>query len=333
MEEITIERAVLHILDTGIGAPVLSDRALPLDESTDFFKRHIEKLAEDSEMKECVFEDGGNPVRDLIGGMNEENFISVTQQLAASLYEIMVTSAEIPAADVLFAVFRSESDRFLGIVKFNYKEAYTHKLESIEGKTAATVIKYKALLANESQKVDECIFTSLNSLKIKMKEKKYEIDGRKDYYLSPLFLRTKPARSYKEQLRLVEKSAEKVVKKYYAGDSLKQAEVTMAIKNNVDRNMEIDIDDLGKEVFHDSPDMQTQYKQELTQKGFTEKKIKINQQIYHELEKSHRIVTDLGIRMEIPSDLMKNKEKVEFIVNQDGTMSILIKNINEVKSR
>jgi hypothetical protein len=274
MEEITIERAVLHILDTGIGAPVLSDRALPLDESTDFFKRHIEKLAEDSEMKECVFEAGGNPVRDLIGGMKEENFISVTQQLAASLYEIMVTSAEIPAADVLFAVFRSESDRFLGIVKFNYKEAYTHKLESIEGKTAATVIKYKALLANESQKVDECIFTSLNSLKIKMKEKKYEIDGRKDYYLSPLFLRTKPARSYKEQLRLVEKSAEKVVKKYYAGDSLKQAEVTMAIKNNVDRNMEIDIDDLGKEVFHDSPDMQTQYKQELTQKGSRKRKLK-----------------------------------------------------------
>ena len=97
--------------------------------------------------------------------------------------------------------------------------------------------------------------------------------------------------------------------------------------------MEIDIEDLGREVFHDSPDMQTQYKQELAQKGFVEKKIKINQQIYNELERSHRIVTDLGIKMEIPTDLMKDRSKVEFIVNQDGTMSILIKNVNEVKSR
>jgi hypothetical protein len=97
--------------------------------------------------------------------------------------------------------------------------------------------------------------------------------------------------------------------------------------------MEIDIDDLSREAFRDSPDMQSQYKQELSQKGFVGKKIKINQQIYNELEKNHRIITDLGIKMEIPTDLMKDRSKVEFIVNQDGTMSILIKNVNEVKSR
>ena len=131
----------------------------------------------------------------------------------------------------------------------------------------------------------------------------------------------------------MEKSAEQVIKKFYTGDSLKQAEVKMAIRENVDNNLEIDIDDLSKAAFHDSPDMQIQYKQELSQKGFIGKKIKINQQIYNELEKSHKIITDIGIKMEIPSDLMRDKNRVEFIVNQDGTMSILIKNVNEVKSK
>lgn len=333
MSEITIEKSILHILDTSIGTPVLSGRVLPPDESTDYFSKHIEKLLGDSELKECRFEEGGNPAGMLIERISDENFIPSTQQLAELLYGIMISNADIPSADVLFAVFRHKNDRYLGLVKFNYKEAYTHSLTSVEGMTAAGVIKHKALFANDSQKIDECIFINLRNLDIKIKEKKYEINGQKDHYLSSLFMRTQPARSYKEQFRLVEKSAEQIVKKFYTGDSLKQAEVKMAIKNNVDRNLEIDIDDLSKSAFHDSPDMQNQYKQELSQKGFTEKKIKINQQIYQELERSHKIITDIGIKMEIPSDLMKDKNKVEFFVNQDGTMSILVKNINEVKSR
>lgn len=333
MEEIQIEKLILHILDANIGTPVLSDGLLPFDESADFFKKHIEKLLDDSEVKECVFEEDDHPVKALIVNFSEEGFISATHQLAAALYEIMLSNVDIPAADLLFAAFRYKNNRFLGMVKFNYKEAYTHSLVNIEGKTATNVIKHKALFASEAQKVEECVFIDLNSHGIKIKEKKYEIDGQKDYYLSNRFLKTHPARSYKEQFRLVEKSAEQVIKKYYPGDSMKQAEVKMAIKDNVDRNMEIDIDDLSKAVFHDSPDMQTQYKQELSQKGLNGKKIKINQQIYNELERSHKIITDIGIKMEIPSDLMKDRSKVEFIVNQDGTMSILIKNISEVKNR
>jgi hypothetical protein len=333
MEEILIEKAILHILDANIGTPVLSERPLPLGESADFFSKHIEKLFADSEIKECAFEDGENPVRDLLAEIGGDGFLPATHQMASRLYDIMSANVDIPPADFLFTVFRRKDSRYLGVVKFNYKEAYTHSLVNTEGSTATSVIKYKTLFANETQKVDECVIVDLISNAIKIKEKKYEIDGQKDYYLSNRFMKTQPARSYKEQYRLVEKSAEQVVKKFYTGDSLKQAEVKTAIRNNVDRNMEIDIDDLSREAFHDSPDMQTQYKQELAQKGFVEKKIKINQQIYNDLEKSHRIVTDLGIKMEIPTDLMKDRSKVEFIVNQDGTMSILIKNVNEVKSR
>ena len=333
MEEIIIEKAILHILDSTIDTPVLSESLLPFDEATDFLKKHIEKLLSDSEIKECVFENDGNPIRDLIDGIEDDNFVFNTHQMSAELYGIMLSNVDIPSADVLFTIFKHGKDTYLGIIKFNYKEAYTHSLTNIEGTTATNVIKYKTLFANETQKVDECIFINLNNHAIKIKEKKYEINGQKDYYLSNQLMKTQPARSYKEQYRLVEKSAEQIVKKFYSGDSMKQAEVKMAMKNNVDKNFEIDIDDLSKAAFSDSQDMQNQYKQELSQKGFIGKKIKINQQIYNELERSHKILTDTGIKMEIPSDLMKDKNKVEFIVNQDGTMSILIKNVNEVKSR
>jgi hypothetical protein len=329
----TIDKAVLHILDTAAGLPVLSERFLALEDSAEFFEKHIDRLLEDSELKECAFEAGEDPMRELITNSATEDFIPSTRQMAESLFRIMSENVEIPSADVLFAIFRNDGHRFLGIVKFNYKEAFTHDLSYVEGSAATGVIRHKALYASDTQKIDECVLIDLGNGSIRIKEKKYEINGQKEYYLSNRFIRTAPARSYKEQYKLVERSAEQIVKKYYTGDSLKQAEVKMAIRNNVDKNMEIDIDDLSKDAFHDSPDMQTQYKQELSQKGLTEKKIKINKQIYNELERNHRLITDIGIKMEIPSDLMNDKSKLEFFVNQDGTMSILIKNVNEVKSR
>lgn len=333
MSDIMIEKSILHILDPNAGVPVLSARSLPQDESEEFFIKHIQRLWKDSDLKECEFDESDNPVRDAIDQSSGEYFVAFTQKLSEVLFSIMSANVDIPPADVYFTVFRKDQSRFLGILKLNYKEAYTHSLVNMENDSCTGIIKYRALFPGEAQKIDECVFIDLASKKIWIKERKYEIDGQKEYYLSKLLLKTRPARSYKEQYKLVEKSAEQVVKKYYSDDSLKHAEVKMAIKNNVDENLEIDVEKLSKAAFSDSQDMQRQYREELSQKGFTEKKIKINQQIYEDLEKNHKLITDIGIKMEIPSSLIKDPSKVEFIVNQDGTMSILIKNVNEVKSR
>jgi len=72
MSEITIEKSILHILDTSIGTPVLSGRVLPPDESTDFFSKHIEKLLGDSELKECRFEEGDSPAGTLFERICDE---------------------------------------------------------------------------------------------------------------------------------------------------------------------------------------------------------------------------------------------------------------------
>ncbi|WP_051280068.1 nucleoid-associated protein [Anaerovorax odorimutans] len=333
MREIIIEKAILHILDTTVDTTVLSEELLNLSETEEFLQKHIIKLLKDSEIKECIFEKEGNQIRENIRSLNDDNFIFQSQQIANTLHSFMLSNIDIPAADVVFCIFKEEQNRYIGILKFNYKEAYTHSLNIEDDKQTVSLMKYKTILANDTQKIDECIFINLNDFSLKIKEKKYEINGQKDYYISNYLLKAQPAHSYKEQYKIVEKSAEEIVKKYYPGDSMKQAEVKIAIKNNVDENLEVDIDNIAREAFSDSEDMQNQYKSEISQNGFVEKKIKINEQIYEKLEKSHKIITDVGIKMDIPTDLLKDKRKVEFIVNQDGTMSILIKNINEMKNR
>ena len=41
----------------------------------------------------------------------------------------------------------------------------------------------------------------------------------------------------------------------------------------------------------------------------------------------HKIKTDNGIELSVPTDVYKNKDAIEFINNPDGTISILITNV------
>ena len=47
----------------------------------------------------------------------------------------------------------------------------------------------------------------------------------------------------------------------------------------------------------------------------------------------HRITTDSGIEITIPMEEYRNPDKVEFITNPDGTISVLIKNIGKLNPR
>ena len=41
----------------------------------------------------------------------------------------------------------------------------------------------------------------------------------------------------------------------------------------------------------------------------------------------HKIKTDNGIELTVPTDVYKDKDAIEFINNPDGTISILITNV------
>ncbi len=55
-EEIRIKKAIVHILDSTIGMPVLSDEELDFgSEFSDFLKEHISKISSGDDGKSCEF--------------------------------------------------------------------------------------------------------------------------------------------------------------------------------------------------------------------------------------------------------------------------------------
>ena len=77
-ENIIVMQAVVHVLDSSVGMPVLSDCPVDLTSNQcDFIRAHIEKFTESDEVKICHFADG-SVVGDLVRGCNAENFIHVS---------------------------------------------------------------------------------------------------------------------------------------------------------------------------------------------------------------------------------------------------------------
>ena len=94
--------------------------------------------------------------------------------------------------------FTRDGAPWLGILKLNYKNGYTHYTETVEGAPVNSIIQQRACLPTQSGKVEEGALVDLTDYSMRLLEKKYDIDGHKEFYLSTVvFQYTTPSRKRK----------------------------------------------------------------------------------------------------------------------------------------
>lgn len=333
--DIYIKNLVVHILDNTLGMPILSNAVHPLNgETNDFVAKHIEKLFNDGKLKSSHFLGDPNEVEVLCRGLSEdeEQFLSVTEALARRLYAIMIRFLDIPSGDLVCALAAVGEVRHLILLKLNYKTSFIHHLENRDGVQVNSIIQHRTTLPGAGQKMEEGVAINLENFSLSIIENKYDLEDEKDYYFSPLFLNCTVDTSGKEKIKQLEKTAYQVIDKYYGEDELeKRFEFKKAINEHVDEAQEVDVAQVAETVFGHLPQVRANYMEEVTQKGLENAVIQVNHQSGEDYYKQQRLVTDTGIEIKLPINEYDNKEKIEFITNKDGTISILIKNIKSIR--
>lgn len=334
-DNMIMKAGIIHILDSSVGMPVLSDCAIDLgSDLCDFLKAHIEKFTESDEVKYCQFSETSE-VMEWIRECSPDNFVETSKRLAESLYQIMNSNIAILPADLAVVVFSDSGKDYLGILKMNYKTSYTHITRTTEeGTNSNEIILQRALLPNQGQKLSEACIVSLENGEITLMEKKYEVNGEKRLYFSEMFLQCHAPLSQKSRLDIVTKAVEQVNKKYYGDDD---AERKMEIKNVIYKELEetgsLRVEEVKEKVFKDSPEMQEELVEKLEKYNLVNEVVEPkSEQTIKKFQKQH-LTTDSGIEITIPMEEYGNPDKVEFITNEDGTISVLIKNIGRLSSR
>lgn len=336
-DDIIIREAVIHILDSMVGMPVLSDSLLETGpDLCDFLRNHIYKLLSGDDLKNCVFDTESSEVYAALRDFREENLIPVSKQLAGKLYEIMNSNIDIPAGDVFFVTFQVESRQHLAILKMNYKEVYVHYTSLGEqDENINEVMKQTAALPLAGGKLSEAVLIDLEGDAVRLVEKKFPVNGEKVNYLSELFLHCHARMSQKTKLDLVTKAVEQINKKYY-DDDFEQKMKTKSVLHEECAKTEgpIRVEEIVEKVFKEAaPEIKEEFVEKLEKYKLPKEEIKIqSEKTTKKLEKQF-LTTDSGIEINIPMEEYNNKQHVEFITNQDGTISVLIKNVNRITSR
>lgn len=325
--------AILHILDGTVGMPVISEALLELGPDLyDFLGGHIFRIASSDDLKNCVF-DEASPIYSYIKELNEENLVAVSAQIAESLYSIMNANIDIPSADLFVVTYKMDGASYLALLKMNYKTSYAHFTGSDDLGNFNDIIKQKATLPNESAKLSEAALICLDDMSLKIVEKKYEVNGVKANYFSEMFLQCHTSLSSKSKLSILTKAVDQINKKYYEHDLTKQLETKSVIHNEFNEQGSVHVQQIGEKLYQGDPEVQEEFEAKLEKYNLVTEEVKPQNKLTVKKFDKQFLTTDTGIEINIPMDLYNEKDKVEFLTNPDGTISILIKNVNQIKSK
>lgn len=330
---VSISRAILHILDTSVGVPVISENLMSLGEDMrEYTEKHILKCFNDADLKKTKFINEDGLFYQLIKEYAQTSeFKKFSREIAEFFYKLISENPDIKPCDLLFVQANVFNKDYMVIMKLNYKKGYIHFSKEEEG-IKNIIIEQPCSLPAASQRIDEFIFVDLNSLEVFVKEKKCQVYNEPCYYISKHLLGCKEEKPDKEKVKIITETTDKLIKEFYDDDLMMKTKVKNIIRENVEESLNIDLEKISEEVFQDE-DIKKTYKEEIKMKGIKEPEVKVNFNYANKIKTKQKIVTDEGIEINIPYEMLNNKDKVEFITSVDGTISIVLKNIDSIQDK
>ncbi len=326
--EIIIHQAILHVLDTTLDAPVLSGGGMELTaEKTAYLQNHIEKLLASDEIRQC------RPLPDS-AFRNElehnQDFIDLSCRIAGVLFDYMHAHTTIPGADLAVVDFTRDGAPWLGILKLNYKNGYTHYTETVEGAPVNSIIQQRACLPTQSGKVEEGALVNLTDYSMRLLEKKYDIDGHKEFYLSSVVFQYTQAEPEKKKLQAIQEAAAQAVKDAYEDEPHADAQVAMLIANQAaDNDNQVSVEQVRQQLTEEYPLAAVPFDDYVEKSEVLEEAaapVTVTPARIRRME-SRSIRTANGIEVKIPTELLNSDSELEFLHDPDGSVSLLIKNV------
>lgn len=331
---IIIDKAVLHILDINSGMTIYSDEELSVSDSIEtFLLKHIEKAWKSQGAKPGTFYGDSSFQEKLSGYLNGEmDFISFSKDVGHTFEEAFCHAEEMASADVIVADVRIDDQRQIVIFKCNSHMGYIHQVNQTENGIKNDIINHYSIMPNLSQKMDEFAFIDVGTMAISVDAKRYTIDGNSIFVFPEILLECSLTPSPKEAIKSLNKNVKKVAEAYGQDEVTIAASVKNVVAEAMENNDELDLAAVGQEVFKDNPSMQADFTAAIQEEGF-EKPVKMDQEATLKKMYKHKLKTDTGIELSIPTDYFDNTEFVEFNNNEDGTLSITLKHISNIVNR
>ncbi len=322
--ELIINQAILHVLDTTQSAPVLSSGTMELTaEKLAYFTNHIEKLFASDAISNCQLLEESSFKSELL---HNPDFVDFSCRIAGVMFDYMYAHSTIPSADVAIIDFIANGAPWLAVLKLNYKNGYIHHTTDENGAPVNSILQQRICLPTQTGKVEEGALVEISTGAVRLLEKKVEIDGKKDFYLSSVVFQCTQVMPEKKKLQVLQETATKAVREAYADDDHVEEQVALLIRNQ-ECDHKISVQAVKQQIQEEYPLAEVPFDEaiECTPISAAET-LQVTPAKIRRME-SRSIKTQSGIEIKIPTEIISSDEAVEFIRNGDGSVSLLVKNI------
>jgi hypothetical protein len=330
---IKLKNAILHSLSSVNGASVLSDTELDIDSEAcfDFINQHVKKLMGNTASKEATFKASSEVYKHILDIRdNKKSFQEAGVQIGKRLSDIMAKCPNIPAGDLLIALFEVKHDKHLAIIKLNYKEIFTHQHTRKASGNDNQLVKVAAALPFDSGKTEEACIVSLADTTVKVIEKPFEIDGEMIDYFSEMFLVCETAISKKEAAEIIKGISEEINEEFLGGSVDGLAKIkTALIACSEESEGEVSLEDVASKAFGSNTQARDAYMSMARDSGLSEDLL-LGDKFVRQQFGIQKIKTDNGVELKFPAELWGKGGSVEFIKTKDGSPAILLTNLGEI---
>lgn len=332
--DIYLKQAILHVIDRNFGDPIYSQVNLDLENGNtrEYLIKKIQKLSS-AQTKTGTLK-AESTMATLMAGASAA-FTETSLAIVRHWYAVYSQSEDAPGADVFVVLFEKDTQPYLAFLKVNYHQAFTHLVGDAEGKIANDLIIHQSILSGKTQRADEGFTVNLTDQTYELIEKKYTFSGEKTAYLSQQVIESEPAASLDESVKTVKKVAEKVAKTYDMPKFDVVNNVKEALHETIATGGEIDTQHVAQAVFNDNLSAKSEFESAISEQVPTAK-IPVSQDVQEIAVKKYgkqKLKLSNGIEMTIPLEVYSDPNLIEFVNNPDGTISVTIKNVEEVISR
>lgn len=342
INDININEAVIHILDSNGVEPILNEYKLDLDEDTyKFLYKHIEKCLKDDELKYARFNEERNIVKEIVqdylNGVDND-LINISKELARQLFSILKGNINIPSCDLIVASIITDQGPMIAILKMDYVKNFTHQVEFVDDKIGIGIVPQAAGLPGSGQKIQKAAFIkpireddTYNLMILdKQKKSKDEDEYGANYFINS-FLGCAVITNERDMTKTFLKATENWTRKNFANDAVKAEAIRTAVKGKLKDEDMVNIDELSHELFShelfsNEPAAKEEFSKFVKSQGL-EEDIHIDKTWVEKKLKRVRLKIDKSIDLYIDEETYHDNSKLEIQRNGDGSINIIIKHV------
>lgn len=272
---------------------------------------------------------GGDDYLAEVAPKEPEGLEAMVSTLSEVLYALVRDNATIRPGCAIFTFFLAQERPHVAMFKLPYTEMFQCRL-SPEGEVSW--ILNSKVMPKASLRGCEYFTADVVNGVARVADVEAYIDECKVNYLAETVLQLRAKASEKKTVEVMSEAAVEVIRECYPKEQVpeKIMEYKTEVANHAEATGCVSVPVVEQTVFSDSETAGERFLERMEVAKIPTEPITVSPKTERALTRKQKIVTDNGIELLVPVNYLRNPDYVEYVQAEDGTITILLKDIQSI---